>query len=46
MKAGHAALVKRVVISETGAEIVMRLDGMHTLINELDDREERTPVNG
>ena len=39
-------LVKRVVVSETGAEIVMRLDGLHTLVDELDDREERTAVNG
>ena len=39
-------LVKRVVVSENDAEIVMRLDGLHTLVDELDDREERTAVNG
>ena len=38
-------LVKRVVVSETDAEIVLRLDGLHTLVDELDDREERTAVN-
>ena len=39
-------LVKRVVVSETGAEIVMRLDGLHTLVDELDDRDERTAAIG
>jgi len=39
-------LVKRVVVCETGAEIVMRLDGLYTLVDELDEREERTAANG
>jgi len=34
-------LIERVVVSETGAEVVMRSDGLHSLVDELGDREER-----
>ena len=34
-------LVERVVVSETGAEVVMRSDGLHSLVDELSNREAR-----
>jgi hypothetical protein len=38
--------IARLVVSETGAEVVMRSDGLHTLVGELDDREERISSDG
>ena len=39
-------LIERVVVSETGAEVVMRSDGLHSLVDELGNREERTAADG
>lgn len=39
-------LVERVVVSESGAEVVMRSDGLHSLVDELDSREERIGADG
>ncbi|MCZ7583360.1 MAG: recombinase family protein [Deltaproteobacteria bacterium] len=39
-------LVERVVVSETGAEVIMRSDGLHSLVDELDSREERIGADG
>ena len=39
-------LVERVVVSETGAEVVMRSDGLHSLVDELDSREETIGADG
>jgi len=39
-------LIERVVVSETGAEVVMRSDGLHSLVDELGDREERIAADG
>ncbi len=39
-------LVERVVVGETGAEVVMRSDGLHSLVDELDNREERIGADG
>ncbi len=39
-------LIERVVVSEIGAEVVMRSDGLHSLVDELGDREERISADG
>ena len=34
-------LVDRVIVNENDAEVLMRSDGLHSLVDELDDRDER-----
>jgi len=38
-------LVDKVIVNEDGAEVLLRSDGLHTLVDELDDREERAATN-
>ncbi len=35
-------LVEKVIVHEDGAEVLMRSDGLHSLVDELDSRNERT----
>ncbi|HPQ70552.1 MAG TPA: recombinase family protein [bacterium] len=39
-------LVDKVIVHEDGAEILMRSDGLHSLVDVLDSREERNSVDG
>ena len=34
-------LIDKVIVNENDAEVLMRSDGLHSLVDELDDREER-----
>ena len=38
--------IERGTDKETSAEVLMRSDGLHSLVDELDDREERMVADG
>jgi hypothetical protein len=38
-------LIERVMVSETGAEVIMRSDGLHSLVDDLHDTEGE-PIGG
>jgi len=39
-------LVDKVIVHEDRAEVLMRSDGLHSLVDVLDSREERVATNG